>query len=318
MSAESARHRVGFGAALTNALQWRLLLLFTIGIYLPTAVASVPAWRLLAQVLDHSPRARAPAARFDVLVFEDVIAAFERSRSPVGGAALVALFFAWLLWPLFAGITLAAVRAHHAGFVALLQGALAWYGRMFRMALVSLVPLAAVGVVGTVVFKAAGRYAGRAVLESQASWAWWGAWIVTLLFFVLVHATVETGRAQLGVDGELRSAWRAWVRGIRLTFRRPFAVLGCYLGATLSSLLVAAALLVARLRVTGASAGGFLLAFALTQLAVAAIGWGRASRLFALVELCGAREIVSTDEICDHRVRERLPAVRPDQDVGRP
>jgi hypothetical protein len=285
VSAESTGHRVGFGAALKNALQWRLLLLFTAGIVLPTTMASVPVWRLLAQVLDDSPRAHDIAARFDVLAAEDVIAAFERSRSPVGGAAGLALVFAWLVWPLLAGMTLAAVRAHHAGFVALLQGAFAWYGRMFRMALVSLVPLAAVDVVGIVAFKAASRYAGRVVLESQASSAWRGAWIGTLIFFVLVHATVEAGRAEIGVDGELRSAWRAWVRGVRLTFRRPFAVLGYYLGATLASWLVAAALLVARLRVTGAGLGGFLLAFALTQLAVAAIGWGRASRLFSLIGL---------------------------------
>jgi len=285
VTAESTGHRVGFIAALVNALQWRLLLLFTVGICLPTAIASVPAWRLLGQVLDHSPRAHDFGARFDVLASEDVLAAFERSRWPVGGAAEVALVFAWLVWPLLAGMTLAAVRAHHAGFVALLQGALAWYGRMFRMALVSLVPLAAVGVVATVAFKAADRYAGRAVLESQASWAWRGAWIGTLIFFLLVHATVETGRAELGVDGGLRSAWHAWVRGVRLTFRRPFAVLGSYLGATLASWLVAAALLVARLRVTGAGPGRFLLALALTQLAVAAIGWGRASRLFSLIGL---------------------------------
>jgi hypothetical protein len=47
--------------------------------------------------------------------------------------------------------------------------------------------------------------------------------------------------------------------------------------------IVAIAFLLVRIRVPGATAGGFVIAFLLTQAAVAAIGWGRALRLFALI-----------------------------------
>jgi hypothetical protein len=96
---------------------------------------------------------------------------------------------------------------------------------------------------------------------------------------------VEAGRAELAADERLRSAWRAWIRGVRLTLRQPLPVLGRYIGATLVSLLVASVLLLIRLRLVGGSSGGFWLGFVVTQLAVAALGWGRASRLFALTTL---------------------------------
>jgi hypothetical protein len=55
-----------------------------------------------------------------------------------------------------------------------------------------------------------------------------------------------------------------------------------------ASFVVAALLALMRLRVAPASGGAFWLAVVLTQLVAAAIGWGRAGRLFALTELATA------------------------------
>jgi hypothetical protein len=272
--------------ALAGALEWRLLVLWTLGIILPTAVATVPVWRVLSIALDKSPHASDIARRFDLLAFQDIAAAFERSGPALGGAASLATLLTFLLSPLLAGASLAAARADQPlGFAALLQEGIAWYGRMFRMLVVSLLPLAAVGAVASIAFHGAHKYGDRAIFESQATWALRGAWVVTLAVFVVVHATVEAGRAELGADDRLRSAWRAWFRGVRLMMRRPLSVVGLYLGVTLTSGLVAAVLLLIRLRLTGASVGGFFIGLVVTQLAVAALGWGRASRLFALARL---------------------------------
>jgi succinate dehydrogenase hydrophobic anchor subunit len=171
------------------------------------------------------------------------------------------------------------------GFVVLAQDAIAWYGRALRIAGVALVPLILVGIAAALTFKAADRYAAHVLLQSQANLARRAVWALALVTFVLVHATVEAGRAALAADAHLQSAWRAWLRGVALTARCPIAVLGVYLGVTLVSLGIAAALTFFRLHVAGGSTGGFALGVLMTELGVVAIGWGRAGRLFALAAL---------------------------------
>jgi hypothetical protein len=284
----ASRRRAGLGEALGGALQWRLLTLWTLLMLLPTAVVAMPAWHLFGSVLDWSPRAAETARRFDMVVFEDIIVGFGRGRAAVAGASLLATLLAVLVAPFVAALAVTAARepsARPLGFVALLQGAVVGYGRMFRMMLVSLIPLAVIGGIAALAMALAHKRIETAIFESQANRANHLAMLVTGLVFVLIHATVEAGRAELAADEGLRSAWRAWIRGVRLTLRQPLPVLGRYLGATLVSLLVASVLLLIRLRLVGGSGGGFWLGFVVTQLAVAAIGWGRASRLFALTAL---------------------------------
>jgi hypothetical protein len=275
--------------ALGGALEWRLLVLWTLGTLVPTAVATVPAWRLFSRTFDNSAHASEIARRFDMLAFEDVGAVFEGAAPALGGATLLATLLTLLISPLLAGASLAAARAAAPiGFTALLQEGVGWYGRMFRMLMVSLLPLAAVGGLASLAFKGAHKYGRHAILESNATWALRAAWLVTILVFVIAHASVEAGRAELGADERLRSAWHAWLRGARRMMSRPLMVLGLYLGVTLAGGVVAAVLLLVRLRITGASIGGFLAGLVVAQLAVAALGWGRASRLFALARLARA------------------------------
>jgi hypothetical protein len=156
---------------------------------------------------------------------------------------------------------------------------------MLRIGLVSIVPFVLVGIVASVVFKGARHFGRHAILESQATLASRAAMVITLLVFVVLHATVEAGRAAFGADDTLRSGWSAWIRGLRLFGRDPFQVLGAYLGTTLASYLVAAPLLILRLRLSGPSGVALVFGFVVTQVAVASLGWGRASRLVALTAL---------------------------------
>ena len=57
---------------------------YVIGIILPTAVATLPVWRMLSRTLDASPHAQEIARRFDLLAFQDLAAAFERQSAAIG------------------------------------------------------------------------------------------------------------------------------------------------------------------------------------------------------------------------------------------
>jgi hypothetical protein len=265
-----------------KALQWRLLLTFVLLMLVPTLVVWLPLSALLGGVLDFSPRAGEIARHFDALAFEDIGVALARDGAAVGGAATLAALLALLLAPLYSGMVLTVARHDGAplGFVALLTGGIAWYGRMFRVALVSLVPLALIGGVASLAFHLAGHRAETAILESQAAVASLLAWVVVALFGLVVHATVEAARAQLVIDESLRSGWRAWIRALKRTARQPLPVLTRYLVPTALGFAVAALLLLVRVRTPFVL---FAVAFLITQLAVAALGWARAARLIALV-----------------------------------
>jgi hypothetical protein len=272
--------------AMGGALDGRLLALFTAVVFLTTMVAALPAWRVLAGALDDSPRAVEFARAFDPLAFEDVAMAFARQGAPIAGASLAALILAALSWPLLAGMAIgAAHRAERRTFASLLAGGIHYYTRMLRIGLVAMGPLLALGGVVALVYRAAGRHARHAILESQGNLGYRVALAVSLLLFAVVHATLELGRAAYGADDDLRSGWQAWLRGVVLTARHPLRVLGAYAGTTLAGYAVALPLLVLRLRVSGSGAAELIFGFVLAQLAVAALGWGRAARLFAFTAL---------------------------------
>jgi hypothetical protein len=147
------------------------------------------------------------------------------------------------------------------------------------------VPQTLVGALAAGAFTLARKISERVLLESQADRAQLAAALVAAVLFVLVHATIEAGRAQLASDDRLRSGWHAWGLGVRLTVRRPLAVLGRYLGTTLLAWLIAAAFLAGRIRIAGSSLPPLACAFLVAQLGVAAIGWGRAARLAALIAI---------------------------------
>jgi hypothetical protein len=220
------------------------------------------------------------------LAFADIGVEFFRSLAPITGAMAVATLLGALSWPFVAGMAVGALRgARSRTFAEWIEGGVVYYTRMLRVALVAIVPLAVIGCAAALAFGGARRYASRAILESDATLAWRAALVFTLLVFVVVHATIELGRAAFGADDRLRSGWRAWLRGVELVGRHPLRVLGTYLAPTLASYVVAAPLMIARLRLSGPSAVELAMVFVLTQLTVATLGWGRAARLLALTSL---------------------------------
>ena len=273
-------------AAMSGALDWRLLALFAGTALWTSMIATFPAWRVMASVFDDSPRAQEIAGAFDLLAMQDMGMALARSAAPVTGGIGLATLFALLSWPFLAAMAIGAARRDRPRtFAEVLEGGIAYYVRMLRIGLVAIVPLALVGGVSAGVFRGARQFGRRAVFESQATLGWRVATLVVLAIFVLIHATIEAGRAAYGVDDDLRSGWSAWLRGVKLIGREPRRAIGAYLGATLASYAIAVPLLVLRLRISGPSGVALVAGFILTQLAVASLGWGRASRLFALTAI---------------------------------
>ena len=131
-----------------------------------------------------------------------------------------------------------------------------------------------------------------AIVPSDASLAMTAAQVLAALLFLVVHATLDQGRAVLALDRRRTSAVKAWFAGLRVLARRPLAVMGTYLGVTILGLVLAALLAVARINTPPLGVAGFIGALLLTQLAVAVLAWMRCARLFALMEVArGASKV---------------------------
>ena len=284
------RPRFGIKRALRAAgaaLQWRLLLWWALLLLLPAIVAALPVWQMLSASFDHSVHAPQLAARLDMLAIADIVGGVRERWSPaLGAGGLVALALTLLLSPLLSGMTIVAARAPgRLGMTALLSGAAQEYPRMLRTLIWAVIPLGIAGALAGAAFNAAGNAAGSAILESDAGHASRIAMLVAALVFVIVHATVDAGRALLGAERRRKSAVVAWWGGVKLLLRRPLALLGSYLVITVLGLAVAALLALARVQVPALGAGGTIGAIVLAQLIVIVLGWMRSARLFALMAL---------------------------------
>ncbi|WP_308427768.1 hypothetical protein [Rhodanobacter panaciterrae] len=268
------------------AMQWRLLLLWVLFLLLPTAVVSLPLWRALSGLLDHSVHAQAWAAQFSPLMFGDTVSALSDSTGWFNGVALLGLLITVLLSPFLNGMVIGSGRAGRVlGFSHLLQCGIVEYGRMFRLMLWSILPYAAMAALIGFAFHAVDGIDSKAVLESQVDSASHIAMGIAALLFVLAQAIVESGRAAFIADSGLRSATRAFGRGFMQLLRRPFSTLLCYLLISLVGYAIALALGVGRMHTTAIGVGGLILAVLLAQLVVLVLGWVRVARLFALAEV---------------------------------
>ena len=291
MMAYNPSRRVGPGAlfsAMLAAVQWRLLLLWLLFLLLPVAVVALPLWRTLAGLLDHSVHAAQWARHFDALMVGDTMIAVGSHAEWFGATAVLGVVLTLLMSPFLDGMMVGGGRAGRAlGFGALLQNGWIEYGRMFRAMLWSLLPYAVVAAVAAAGSHLADKYAGLAVLQSQAdAWAHGANWVL-LVVFVLAQAIVESMRAAFIADPELRSATRAFGRGILQLLRRPLGTLLFYLAVSVVGLLIFAALGLVRIHTTAAG-GGFLPALLLGQLMVLVVGWMRLARLLALAAVSRA------------------------------
>lgn len=280
--------RVSLGALLgapVAALQWRLLLLWTLLLLLPTFVAAMPLLHTLGQLLDHSVHAQAWARQFDALMFGDTVRGVMNSGGAVRGGIIAGLLLTVLLTPLLNGMVVGAGRAGRPlGFGHLLQSGVVEYGRMFRLMLWTAVPYAAAIWAVKTSLDVLDDKTELAVLESQAQSATHGLLALALLCVVLAQVVAESGRAAFIADVGLRSAAKAIWRGFVQLVRRPFSSLFAYGFVTVIGFGIAFGLGVARAHVT-AVGFGLVLGFLLMQVAVAAMAWTRVARLFALAEV---------------------------------
>lgn len=272
--------------AARSALQWRLLVLWTACLLLPTAVAALPVWQLLGANLDYSVHAASLAQALDLSAISDLLLSQMHGGPALANASILALISTLLLSPLLSGFVVSAARASATpGFRELMAGGLREYPRLLRMLIWAVLPVGSAAVLGGAVLEAADKYGRTVTLESDAQMALMAAALVLGLLVMLANATLEAGRARLALDRRRGSAVKAWWEGCVALARRPLAMLGAYFGISALGLAVAALLAYARINLPPLGVAGFAGAFALTQAVVLVMAWMRSARLFAMIDL---------------------------------
>ena len=291
MTTTAPTTRVGVARhAISVALQWRLLLLWIGATLVPTAMLAWPFWATLAGQLDQSMYAVQWAKQLDAVVIGDLSSKLMDNHVALIQAGFSALLLTLLLSPLLNGAIVAAARAKEPlGWVPLLQKGLKDYGRMARMWVWALVLMGAAGAASSGLFHLVGKYAKKAILESDVTLASRAALIVTALVMLLIHLSVDAGRAQLAIYPGRTSAVKAWWRACKMVKARFWGTLGFYVGFTLAGVVLAIAVTALRVALPQLGAFWFILGVVLAELAVLTIAWMRITRLVALVDLAQAR-----------------------------
>ena len=280
-----------FVLACRHALQWRLLLLWTLFLILPTLIFTAPFWMLMHASFDYSVYADQIAAQFDVTAIGDFMGVLQQKGNVLTLAGVGGALCTLLLSPLLTGMAITALRAEKAAsFAALIVGGVGEYGRMLRLLLLGLIPLGLAGAAAAGLFKVMHQYSDKLILASEADAAFYLCVAVALLLLAIAHASVDAGRAQFALDTRRRSAWKAWWGGIKMVCTRPLTTLGYYLGISLLGLVLVAGLMWLRINVPHVDMPGFLFALIVMQLMMAVVAWMRNARLFALVAVARAQQ----------------------------
>ena len=275
--------RRAFLHAVRAATQWRLLLLWVVAWWLPTAIVSLPLWHRLDGLLGHSVHARAWASGLDGLALTDTFDALAPAAGMLLVGGLLGVLLSALLSPLLNGMAVgSALSGESPGFARLLRDGVAQYPRLFRLLLWSTLVYGAVAALGLGALALSHEVGQKAVLESTAAQAFAAAVVVILVLLVLAQVVLEGARAAFMVDGGLRSAWRAMGRGGRLLLGRPLVTLAYFLVVSIAGYALAWLLAVLRGHLPRGNLLEFALAALLAQLVVLLIGWTHLARMFAL------------------------------------
>lgn len=291
------------GRAMRRALQWRLLVLSPIVLAAAALATLFPLASFFGGLLDHSPRWRELSEALDSAALAQLAKALMTpAAAGLATGIETSVVLAVLFAPLLAGAALVVAEARtRPRFRTLVSGAAGYYGRLLRMQIAALIPLALAVIVAGIVVGWSSGSADRATTVAQAQTSTRIGWLVSAIVVFVAQLVVDAGRARLAAEPGRRSALFALGAGIKLVVKRPLRAVAVGLSATVIALLAAAVLLVLRQQIAQTGFAAVVLAVVVAQLAVAAIGWGHAARLCGLVEI--AHELAGT------RAGARPPAV---------
>jgi hypothetical protein len=280
-----------FGRAGRAALQWRLLLLWLIALSIPTLIAVLPMWRVMAQQFDHTIHAAQIAQQFQAWAMGDLISSVALNAMAFSGAGILGAALTLMLSPFLSGMVISSARAPRPlGMGGLMAGGAREYGRMARLLFWAAVPLGIAIGLGGVALHFAGNHAEKTILQTDANLMKNLALAWLVLLFVVAHTVVEAARADFALDSRRRSAIKALWHGVTLLCKRPLATLSMYLSISVIGLVVAALLSLVRINMPHVNVWGFIAAFLVTQLIVLVIAWMRCARLFALIAVAQASQ----------------------------
>lgn len=280
------RARTALSHALRGAMQWRLWLLWIAITGVCALIGALPVWNWLGGALDHSLLGRAVGSGSAPALLLEALMASDAPLGVLSGGIRFATLLMLLVSPLLAGATVAGARSRETlRFGDLLRGGIGEYGPMLRMLIWSVIPLG-IAVLAAVTIMGVNETAHEeAVLASELDMGRRIAWIIGGVLWVVAHASLEAGRGWLAADGRLRSAVKAWWRGLKLLLRRPLAVLSVYLVTTFAGLLLAVLMVGVRQHIDANTGLGFVLAMLAGFGITAALACSRIARLFGMQSL---------------------------------
>ena len=277
----------GFRAGLRH---WRVIVLGWLAGLLPATLAALPVFALFNRALGEHPDASGIVRGSDIAPLADALmtlpdGGLTAALAPLSEGISSAVIVSLLLAPWLAGMLVASLREGRVlRFGELWAGGWREYGRQFRLLLVSLIPWIGVGLVAAIASFWARHGDDTRILQSVGEQRQQIAMWLMLAAGFLTWTSIESARAAFAADTTLRSAFHAWLRGLKLMARRPLAVLLVMLVTTALGLAVAMAL--QRPGVDPRAATGLVLGLA--QLAVVVLWWTRIARLHALTAISPA------------------------------
>ena len=267
---------------------WRLMLLaWLTGLVAATFMAR-PVFGLFNSALGHNPDAECIVASQDIASIAESVMTMGDGANSQGIAAIglglgTTLLIASLLTPWLTGMLVASLREGRAlKFGELWLGGWREYGRQFRLLLVALIPWAVVGLIAVLANFWARHGNDTRILESIGEQRNTLVMWVIGIAWLLAWSSIESARAAFAADLGLRSAFRAWLRGLKLMLRRPLSVLLVIIATVVIGGGLAMLLQQPAMRSVSASGG---LIWLLAQLAVLVIWWTRIARLSALTAI---------------------------------
>ena len=292
-TADATHARNGWGALLAGLQRGfhpQLLLAWVIMLWLPAAIAALPAALWLYLEFGHSPMAAAMAADADATFIASALDGMQGEAVLLAASAVFALVVAVLLSPWLSGMIVAQIRTVYRLRVGgVVRAGLGEYSRMLRMLVFSALLVAIAAALGIAAMVGIESLVTRFSASPEDLAPSRIGWLLPIALVLFVHVTIEAGRGWLGADLALNSVIEAWRRGLALLWKQPGATLTVYLGTSLVGIGFALAFLRLRAFVDAGGWTGWLLAFACTQLVVASMAWGRSARLHGLADLATAQ-----------------------------